>query len=107
MPKSKPELEHDLEALKLEHEMIKTSLHKGMMIVLVTIIALSATLFSGGKSSILDGNQYLALVGIIVAGILVYFSFVFSRELKLKAKVSEKIRNWKYHLEKILARDVS
>ena len=90
MPKSKAELEHDLEALKIEHDMFKFSLQKGLIIVLGLIIAFAWTI--SAKISFLDGNQYLVLVGIVVAGILVYYSFVFHRELKLKAKVSEKIK---------------
>lgn len=92
MPKSKQELEHELETLKLEYSMLKTGLHKGMISVIVIIIALASTLSFGAKAALLNGNQYLVLVGIVAAGILVYFSFVFGRGLKLKAKVSQKIQ---------------
>ena len=89
-PRSKDELEHELETLKLELDLVKTGLTKGLLSVVAIIIALSSTLAIGAKASILNGNQYVAVVAIVVFGLLIYFAFVFSRELKLKAKISEK-----------------
>jgi hypothetical protein len=88
--RTKEELEHELEVLKLEHSLIRTGLAKGMLTVLVMVIAFSTTLFA--KQGFLSGDQYIALVAIVVAAILVYFAFVFNRQLKLKAKISEKAK---------------
>jgi hypothetical protein len=90
--RSKAELEHELEALKLEYKTTRGLLFKNFTVVLVTIIVLTIAFFRALKENILNGYQFLGLVGIIVAGILVYYSFVFRREFKLKAKMSDKMK---------------
>ena len=89
--RTKEEMEHELATLKLEHDLAKSGLAKGQFTVIAVIAALLVSLF-GGKSELLTGNQYVLLVAIVVAAILIYFAFVFSRELKIKAKISEKIK---------------
>ena len=61
-----------------------------MFSVLAVLIAFSVTLSI--KGGFLDGNQYIILVAIVVAAILVYFAFVFNRQLKIKAKTPKKLK---------------
>ena len=93
MPKrTKEELDHELEMLRAEHDLIKTGLSKGMFSVFVLILVLPVSLFMfDRKAELLGATHYLIVVGIIVAAVLIYFAFVFNRQLKIRAKLSEKI----------------
>jgi hypothetical protein len=88
--KPKVVLEHELDALKLEYRLATARLAIGLVAVVLITLVLSGTALAG-KSSLLNGDQYVILVSVISAVILVYFVFIFGRILKLKAKISENV----------------
>jgi hypothetical protein len=84
-----------LAELEQQYELMRLGLTKGgfaMGAALVGGLAtLGAALFAYLKrgAGFLTGNQIVMLCGLLVAGLLIYFSFVFRRLLRLRMEISK------------------
>jgi len=93
--KQELKLQHELEMLKLQldHSFAMAALGKGGTSAIAAIVAvtgsLMASMFVAGPHS-KSGTDFVMVVGILAATFLVYFAFVFGRQLRIKAKIAEK-----------------
>lgn len=77
----------NLKRLEKEYDLARRGLLVGSITGTIGILAALATLLAG-RDLFQSGWQVVVLVGIVAAGIIVYFSFVFGRLLKMKVEIS-------------------
>ena len=80
--------EFRLIVLREELSFLKTGLLIGLLIAVVMVIAIVASLALSPKIRILNNVGYLAMIFIIVAGIILYCSFILGSATKLKIAIS-------------------
>ena len=84
------ELEFKLRRLEEEYSLAKTGLKGGLLSATFAIFAVVASLvLPTAKMQILSGNNIVAIVGIVAAAIIIYFSFVYKRIAAVKLKISK------------------
>jgi hypothetical protein len=88
--KEQKELEIQLRHLEEEYSLAKSGLRGGLI---TSTIAILGVIFSfstaSAKMQILSGNNLVAIVGIVAAAIVIYFSFVFRRLAAVKLEISK------------------
>ena len=84
-----------LAELEAEYELAKVGLHKGIFAALVAIFA-GLISFGGALYAFIEkgpgfmsGQELVILFGLMIFGLVIYFSFVFGRAAKLRLEISE------------------
>ena len=93
--RTREDLEVRLEELRHEYDLAKTALVKGGFMTMGAFASGLATLGIGLYAFIqkgegfLSGNHFVFIFLILAFSLVIYFSFVFGRQAKLKAEISK------------------
>lgn len=93
-PMTKEELKARLEELRHEYDLSRTALIKGSLMTFAAIGSGLTTLVIGlfaflkRGEGFLTGNHIVAIFLILAFSLIIYFSFVFGRQVKLRAEIS-------------------
>lgn len=88
---TKKELEVQLAALKEEYRLASNGLIIGTILTLGVMASMVLTKFAPlVKEGLLSGTHLVLMVLICAFAVVIYFSFVFGRAAKLRAKITEK-----------------
>ncbi|MFC1971697.1 hypothetical protein ACFLV0_07260 [Chloroflexota bacterium] len=80
------EQELKLKRLEKESRLAMRGLLLGKVSVTVIVVSLSLLIVVGGR--LLSGWQFIALIAVVATAIILYFSFVFGRAVKVKYEIS-------------------
>ena len=84
------ELEIKLRHLEEEYKLAKSGLKGGLLTSAFAIVAVVGSLvLPTAKMQILSGNNVVAIVGIVAAAIVIYFSFIYRRIAAVKFEISK------------------
>lgn len=84
------ELEIKLKHLEEEYGLAKSGLRGGLITSTIAIVGVIASfVVPSAKMQILSGNNIVAIVGIVAAAIVIYFSFVYRRLAAVKFEISK------------------
>jgi hypothetical protein len=91
---TEPELKARLEELRHDYDLSRTALIKGGYITYAAFASALATIGMGlyaflqKGEGFLNGSHFIAIFLILAASLIIYFSFVFGRQAKLRAEIS-------------------
>lgn len=84
------ELEIKLRHLEEEYALSRAGLRGGLITSTIAIVGVIASfVVPSAKMDILSGNNLVAIVGIVAAAIIIYFSFVYRRLAAVKLEISK------------------
>ena len=91
-PKTRDDLNTELQRLEWEYDLAQRGLEKGRRTVLLLIIVgpLTLALLLLNRQTIISGIYVVVVSVVTIFALVIYFAFVFGRVAKLKAEYTEK-----------------